>query len=90
MPNHQRFEAARRLERYAKRRRWPAPRGPKRLLADFIIGSHALAQADRSLTLDPKRYERDFPELKFICDFVRSTAAEWASLAEILRENVSG
>ena len=37
---------------------------PKRLLADFIIGSHALAQADRFMTLDPKRYERDFPEPK--------------------------
>jgi len=33
-------------------------------LADFIIGSHALAQADRLMTLDPKRYKQDFPELK--------------------------
>ena len=54
------------MGRYAKRRRRSAPQGPKRLLADFIIGSHALAQADRFLTLDPKRYKRDFPELKFI------------------------
>jgi predicted nucleic acid-binding protein len=40
--------------------------GPRRLLADFIIGSHALAQADRLMTLDPKRYKQDFPELKLI------------------------
>jgi predicted nucleic acid-binding protein len=66
MSVHLRFEAARRLERYAKRRRRSALQGPKRLLADFIIESHALAQADRFLTLDPKRHKRDFPELKFI------------------------
>jgi predicted nucleic acid-binding protein len=36
------------------------------LLADFIIGSHALAQADRFMTLDPKRYARDFPDLKLV------------------------
>src|ERR1700722_17550023 len=47
MSNHQSFEAARGLERYAKWRRRSAPQGPKRLLANFIIGSHALAQADR-------------------------------------------
>src|SRR5213596_2154680 len=39
--------AGRRFARYAKRRRRSAHQGPKRLLADFIIGSHALAQADR-------------------------------------------
>ncbi len=38
--------------------------GTQRLLADFIIGSHALAHADRFMTLDPQRYARDFPELK--------------------------
>jgi len=38
----------------------------KRLLSDFIVGSHALEQADRLMTLDPKRYNRDFPELKII------------------------
>jgi predicted nucleic acid-binding protein len=60
------LEAGRRFARYAKRRRRSAPPGPRRLLADFIIGSHALTQADRLMTLDPKRYEKDFPELKLI------------------------
>ena len=60
------LEAGRRFARYAKRRRRSAHQGPKRLLADFIIGSHALAQADRFMTLDPKRYGRDFPELRLI------------------------
>jgi predicted nucleic acid-binding protein len=35
------------------------PGSKKRLLADFIIGSHALAHADRFMTLDAKRYARD-------------------------------
>jgi len=36
------------------------------LLVDFLIGAHALVQADRLMTLDAKRYQRDFPELKII------------------------
>jgi len=60
------LEAGRRFARYAKRRRSAAQQGPRRLLADFIIGSHALAHADRFMTLDPKRYKQDFPELKLI------------------------
>ena len=60
------LEAGRRFARYAKRRRRSDFHGPKRLLADFIIGAHALAQADRFMTLDPKRYKRDFPELKLV------------------------
>ncbi len=59
-------EAGRRFARYAKRRRRSAGQGAKRLLADFIIGSHALAHADRFMTLDPRRYARDFPELKLV------------------------
>jgi predicted nucleic acid-binding protein len=47
-------------------RRKPARQGAKRLQADFIIRAHALAHADRFMTLDPKRYERDFPDLKLI------------------------
>lgn len=59
-------EAGRRFARYAKRRRRSAGQGAKRLLADFIIGSHAMVHADRFMTLDPKRYARDFPELKLV------------------------
>jgi predicted nucleic acid-binding protein len=60
------LEAGRRFARYAQRRRKTAHHGPRRLLTDFIIGSHALTRADRLMTLDPKRYQRDFPELKLI------------------------
>lgn len=48
---------------YAERRRNAGGGYPKRLLVDFIIGSHAFHQADRLLTLDPKRYQTSFPEL---------------------------
>ncbi|MBV9158026.1 MAG: PIN domain-containing protein [Acidobacteriaceae bacterium] len=59
-------EAARRFARYAQRRRHSAGNTAKRLLADFIIGAHALARADRLMTLDPVRYVRDFPDLKLM------------------------
>jgi len=57
-------DAGRRFARYANRRRRSARQGPRRLLVDFIIGSHALSQADRLMTLDAKPYRQDFPELK--------------------------
>ena len=56
-------ESGRRFARYAARRRQATGEGPRRLLADFLIGAHALVQADRLLTLDPTRYAQDFPEL---------------------------
>jgi predicted nucleic acid-binding protein len=58
-------EAGRRFARYANRRRKSSDE-PKRLLVDFVIGSHALTQADRLMTLDPKRYRRDFPDLDLL------------------------
>ncbi|MHB1699187.1 MAG: type II toxin-antitoxin system VapC family toxin [Acidobacteriaceae bacterium] len=58
------IESGRRFARYAKRRRQSARESPKRLLADFLVGSHALLQADRLMTLDPSRYKQDFPELR--------------------------
>jgi predicted nucleic acid-binding protein len=51
---------------YAQRRRRAGSALPKRLLADFIIAAHALLKADRLMTLDPSRYERDFPKLRLI------------------------
>jgi len=58
--------AGQRFARYAHRRRRSAREGPRRLLVDFIIGAHALSQADRLMTLDPRPYKQDFPELKLI------------------------
>ena len=59
-------QAAVRYARYAARRRASNAKtgGPKRFLADFIVGAHALSRADRLLTLDTNRYSRDFPDLK--------------------------
>jgi predicted nucleic acid-binding protein len=60
------LEAGRRFAKYAARRRRDSKAQPKRLLADFIIGAHALVEADRFMTLDPHRYRLNFPELKLI------------------------
>ena len=59
-------EAGLRFARYAARRRKATGEGPRRLLADFLIGAHALVQADRLLTLDPSRYKQDFPEVQLL------------------------
>jgi predicted nucleic acid-binding protein len=56
-------ESGLRYARYAMRRRQATGEGPRRILADFLIGAHALVQAERLLTLDPTRYQQDFPEL---------------------------
>lgn len=49
---------------YARRRRSSGGGEPKRLLVDFIVGAHAVARAERLLTLDPDRYRTAFPELE--------------------------
>ena len=59
-------ESGLRFARYAARRRQSFGAGPRRLLADFLIGAHALVQADRLLTLDPKVYRQDFPEVRLM------------------------
>ena len=51
---------------YANRRRRSGGDSPKRLVVDFLIASHALLSADRLMTLDASRYQRDFPQLKFV------------------------
>jgi predicted nucleic acid-binding protein len=59
-------EAGRRFARYAARRRQSSGAEPVGLLADFLIGTHALVQADRLFTLGPRRYIQDFPELRLL------------------------
>jgi predicted nucleic acid-binding protein len=59
-------DAGRRFASYAAQSRKSGPGESKRLLADFLIGSHALLQADRIMSLDGNRYRQYFPELKLI------------------------
>lgn len=51
---------------YAVRRRKNGDGIAKRLLADFIIGTHAATHCDRLLTLDPQRYKQGFPALTLL------------------------
>ena len=51
---------------YSIRRRHSGGGSPKRLLADFVIASHALLKADRLMTRDINRYAMDFPNLRLI------------------------
>ena len=59
-------ETGRRFSRYAARRRKSSGMNPRRLLADFFVGAHALVQADRLMTLDARVYEQDFPEVRLL------------------------
>jgi len=59
-------EAGTRYAAYAERRRVSGGGEPKRLLADFLVGAHALIEANQLISLDRGRYERDFPELKLV------------------------
>ena len=59
-------ETAQRYAKYATRRRQSSGVTPRRILADFLIGAHALVQAERLLTLDADFYRRDFPELQLL------------------------
>ena len=59
-------EAGIKFAQYARRRRKSGGEAHRRLLADFVIGAHALLRADRLVTLDPKRYRHDFPKLRLL------------------------
>lgn len=59
-------DAGRRFARYANQRRKSGHGESKRLLADFLIGSHALLQADRLMSMDTARYRQHFPDLKLV------------------------
>jgi predicted nucleic acid-binding protein len=51
------------FQAYAARRKRQRDPGPRRILADFLIGAHALRLGYRLLTLDNKLYRAAFPNL---------------------------
>jgi predicted nucleic acid-binding protein len=59
--------AAEAFRGYAERRRsQPGDPGPRRILADFIVGAHALRLASALLTLDQGIYRAAFPDLEIL------------------------
>jgi predicted nucleic acid-binding protein len=55
--------AGRAYQAYASERKKQREAGPRRILADFLIGAHALRRGFRLLTLDDHIYRRAFPGL---------------------------
>ncbi len=51
------------FQSYASRRRKHEDAIPRRILADFLIGAHALENGYRLLTLDDRLYRAAFPRL---------------------------
>lgn len=59
--------AGRAYAAYASRRRkQKGDKGPRRILADFVIGAHAELTAGKLLTLDVKLYRANFTKLEVI------------------------
>lgn len=58
--------AGRAFQTYAAGRRTAARSGPRRILADFLIGAHALRRGYRLLTLDTGLYKSSFPRLTVV------------------------
>ena len=54
------------FQSYAKRRQRTGGSGPRRLLADFLIGAHALENDYRLLTFDDDIYRAAFPDLTIV------------------------
>ena len=57
-------EAGNAYQKYAERRRKQGTNGPRRILADFLIGAHALVNGYKLLTLDGRLYRASFPKLR--------------------------
>jgi predicted nucleic acid-binding protein len=51
---------------YAERRRKQAGTEPRRILADFLVGAHAMLNNYRLLTLDTGMYRAAFPRLELV------------------------
>jgi predicted nucleic acid-binding protein len=58
--------AGRAFQSYAARRRKQREAGPRRILADFLIGAHASEGGHSLLTLDVHLYRTAFPNLTVI------------------------
>jgi predicted nucleic acid-binding protein len=58
--------AGRAFQQYGARRRRQRDSGPRRILADFLIGAHALHHGLRLLTFDDRLYRAAFPRLAIL------------------------
>ena len=58
--------AGRAFQHYVVRRKKERDRGPRRILADFLIGAHAMHNGFRLLTLDDRLYRAAFPRLAIV------------------------
>jgi predicted nucleic acid-binding protein len=58
--------AGRTFQAYAARRRKQPDAGPRRILADFLIGAHALEGGHSLLTLDDHLFRTAFPHLTLV------------------------
>lgn len=58
--------AGKAFQRYATRRRKQSAGQPRRILADFLIGAHALEKGYSLLTLDERVYRAAFPKLHIV------------------------
>jgi predicted nucleic acid-binding protein len=58
--------AGRAFQTYAARRRRHIASVPRRILADFLIGAHAVRQGYDLLTLDSRLYSSAFPRLSVL------------------------
>ncbi len=54
------------FQAYAARRRRQGEPGPRRILAEFVIGAHALQKGYCLLTLDDRLYQAAFPTLEIV------------------------
>ena len=54
------------FQAYAARRKRHGVSGPRRILADFVIGAHAVEKGHRLLTLDDRFYRTAFPRLVIV------------------------
>jgi hypothetical protein len=59
-------EAGRAYRGYARRRIRSGGDPPRRILADFVIGAHAVLHGHTLITLDRRRYAAAFPRLRIV------------------------